>query len=57
MVSPDGVALSRMVFVSASVNLHLHHKVHKFSSGTSCDGIKAENLLMYDLLYQNTGKL
>ena len=34
MVSPDGVAPSRMVGVSASVNLPLHHKVQKFSSGT-----------------------
>jgi len=34
MVSPDGVAPSRMVRVSASVNLPLHHKVQKFSSGT-----------------------
>ena len=34
MVSPDGVAPSRMVSVSASVNLPLHHKVQKFSSGT-----------------------
>jgi len=32
--SPDGVAPSRMVSVSASVNLPLHHKVQKFSSGT-----------------------
>ena len=32
--SPDGVAPSRMIGVSASVNLPLHHKVHKFSSGT-----------------------
>jgi len=31
LVSPDGVALSRMVGVSASVNLPLHHKVQKFS--------------------------
>jgi len=28
------VAPSRMVGVSASVNLLLHHKVQKFSSGT-----------------------
>ena len=35
MVSPDGVAPSRMVGVSASVSLPLHHKVHKFSSGTT----------------------
>jgi len=34
MVSPDGVAPSWMVGVSASVNLPLHHKVQKFSSGT-----------------------
>ena len=34
LVSPDGVAPSRMVSVSASVNLSLHHKVQKFSSGT-----------------------
>ena len=34
LVSPDGVACSRMVGVSASVNLSLHHKVQKFSSGT-----------------------
>jgi len=34
MVSPDGVAPSRMVCLSASVNLPLHHKVQKFPSGT-----------------------
>ena len=34
MVSPDGVAPSRMVGVSASVNLPLHHEVQKFSPGT-----------------------
>jgi len=34
LVSPDGVALSRIVSVSASVNLPLHHKIQKFSSGT-----------------------
>ena len=38
MVSPDGVTPSRMVCVSASVNLPLHHKVHKFSSGTGSPG-------------------
>ena len=38
LVSPDGVAPSRMVSVSASVNLPLHHKVEKFSSGTGCGG-------------------
>jgi len=34
LVSPDGVAPSRMVSVSAPVNLPLHHEVQKFSSGT-----------------------
>jgi len=38
LVSPDGVAPSRMVSVSASVNLPFHHKVQKFSSGTSSAG-------------------
>jgi len=37
-VGPDGVAPSRMVSVSASVNLLLHHKVQKFSSGTDSPG-------------------
>ena len=35
LVSPDAVAPSWMVGVSACVNLPLHHKVQKFSSGTS----------------------
>jgi len=34
LVSPDGVAPSWMVDVSASVNLPLDHKVQKFSSGS-----------------------
>jgi len=34
LVSLDGVAPSRMVSVSASVNLPLHRKVQNFSSGT-----------------------
>ena len=38
LISPDGVAPSRMVSVSASVNLFLHHKVQKFSSGTGSPG-------------------
>jgi len=38
LVSPDGVAPSQMVFVSASVNLPLHHEIQKFSSGTSSPG-------------------
>jgi len=38
LVSPDGVAPSRTVIVSASVNLPLHHKVQKFSSGTGPPG-------------------
>jgi len=38
LVSPDGVAPIRMVGVSASVNLPLHDKVQKFSSGTGSSG-------------------
>jgi len=38
LVSPDAVAPSRMVGVSASVNLPLHHKVQTFSSGTGSPG-------------------
>jgi len=34
----DGVAPSRMASVSASVNLPLHHKIQKFSSGTGSPG-------------------
>ena len=37
-VSLDGVVPSQMVNVSASVNLLLHHKVQKFSSGTGSPG-------------------
>jgi len=33
LLSPDGVAPSRMVDVSASVNILLHHKDQRFSSG------------------------
>ena len=38
LVSPDGVVRSRMVSVSASVDLLLHHTVQKFSSGTGSPG-------------------
>jgi len=38
LISPDGVVPSRMVGVSASVNLSLHHKVQKFSSGIGSPG-------------------
>jgi len=38
LLSPDGVAPCQMVGVSASVNLPLQHKVHKFSSGTGLPG-------------------
>ena len=38
LVSLDGVAPSRMVSVSASVNLPLHHEVQKFSYGTGSPG-------------------
>ena len=42
LVSLDGVAPSRMVIVSASVNLPLHHKVQMFSSGTGSAGWSRE---------------
>jgi len=38
LVSPDGVAPSRIVAVSASDNLPLHHKVKKFSTGNGSPG-------------------
>jgi len=38
LVSPDGVAPSQMVDVSAFVDLPLHSKVQKFSSGTGSPG-------------------
>ena len=38
LVSPDGVAPSWMVSVSASVNLPLHHKVQQFPSSTGSPG-------------------
>jgi len=38
LVGSDGVAPSWMVGMSASVNLPLHHKVQKFSSGTVSPG-------------------
>jgi len=38
LVSSDGVVPSQVVSMSASVNLPLHHKVQKFSSGTGSPG-------------------
>ena len=38
LISLDGVAPSRMVGMSTSVNLPLHHKVQRFSSGTGSPG-------------------
>jgi len=38
LLRPDGVSPSQMVGVSASVNLPLHHKVQRFSSGTGSPG-------------------
>jgi len=40
---PDGVAPIRMVGVSASVNLPLHHEVQKFFSGTGSPGWSRKN--------------
>jgi len=41
VVSPDGVAPSQMVGVSVFLNLPLHRKVQKFSSGTGGSGKRA----------------
>jgi len=41
--TPDEVAPSRMAGVSASVNLPLHHRVQKFSSGTGSPGWSRKN--------------
>ena len=45
MVRPDGVAPSQIICVSASVNLLLHHKVQKFSSGTGSPGWSRKKFL------------
>jgi len=42
LVSPHAVVPSWMVGVSASVNLPLHRKVQKFSSGTGSPGWSRE---------------
>jgi len=47
LVSLDGVAPSRMVDVSASINLPLHHKVHKFSFGTSSPGWSRKRVIKW----------
>jgi len=38
LLSPDGVAPTRIVDVTACVNLPLHHKVQMCSSGTGSPG-------------------
>jgi len=54
LVSPDGVAPSRMVGVSASANLPLHHKVQKFSSGTFSPGWSWKNGCKTVVVYKFT---
>jgi len=54
VVSPDGVAPSRMVGVSASFNLPLHHKVQKFSSGTGSPGKKNRKTVVVVVISQST---
>jgi len=60
LVSPDGVAPSRMVGASASVNLPLHHIVQKFSSGTGSPGWSqkraVKRLWWYGKVFGVTGK-
>ena len=43
LVSPDGVAPSRMVGLSAFLNLSVHDEVQKFSSGTGSPGWSWKN--------------
>jgi len=61
LVGLDGVALSWMVSVSASVNLPLHHKVQKFSSGTGSPGWSqekgCETVVVFFLCYNNNDTL
>jgi len=49
-----------MVGVSASVNLPLHHKVQKFSSGISSPGWswkKGRKTVLVVVLYKNLGQI
>jgi len=58
LVSPDGVAPSRMVDVSASVNLPLHHKVQKFCFGTGSPGWsrkKGRKTVVVDVVFNVDG--
>jgi len=60
--SLDGVAPSRMVGVSASVNLPLCHKVQKFSSGTGSHGWSQKKgrkmvVVEYDITYNDKTKI
>jgi len=52
LVSLDGVAPCQMVGVSASVNLPLHRKVQKFSSGTGSPGW-SQKMAIKQLWYQH----
>ena len=54
LVSPAGVAPSRMAGVSASVNLPLHHKVQKFSSGTGSPGWSRKKGRKTDVVWRDT---
>ena len=56
LVGPDGVALSRIICVSASVNLPLHYKVQKFSSGAGSPGWSRKKGRK-TVVYVPTGKL
>jgi len=54
LVSPNGVAPSRVVGVSASVNLLLHHKVQKFSSKHMIVTVSRHHFcLQYKHVYDN----
>jgi len=48
LVSPAAVAPSQMVGVYATVNLPLHHKVQKFSSGTGSPRCRVTRCPVFD---------
>jgi len=51
LVSPDGVVPSQIVCVSACVNLPLHHKVQKFSSGTGSSRKKGRKVVVVVVVF------
>jgi len=57
LVRPDGVAPSRMVGVSASVNPPLHHKVQKFCSAPAWNDPWYMKIITYTFCCNNLWKI